>query len=105
MHPQHEHQINDRYSALGVSSWQAQLDWAIAAALTTRGKTAEYWVDEAEQLVGRIALCRAGGTFRDALRFLDPGHCPCVEELHLQVPPEEVQEPSGRGATNSQDRP
>jgi len=83
MHPQHEQQINDRYR--DIRAWQAQLDWAIAAALRTRGQTASYWVEDAESLIGRIALHQAGGTFRDAVKFLDPNNCQCVRELHLRV--------------------
>lgn len=71
MHPQHEQQINDRYTPRAAWCCQAQLDTALYAALHTRGEAATYWVEECERLIGRIALARAGGTLRDAVTFLD----------------------------------
>lgn len=71
MHPQHEQQINDRYTPTAAQCCQTQLDGALHAALHTGGQTATYWVEECERLIGRIALARAGGTIRDAATFLD----------------------------------
>jgi len=70
MHPQHEQQVNDSYIPRAVESWQVQLDNALAAALRTKGKVASYWVDRCESLVGRIAIAQAGGTIRDAIKFV-----------------------------------
>ena len=71
MHPVHEAQINQRYQPRTAECWQAQLDDALHGALTTNKEAATYWVEEVENLVGRTALARAGGTIRDALKFID----------------------------------
>ena len=77
MHPEHERQVNRRYQPQSTKCWQAQLTYAIHAALTTTKDAASYWVEEAENLIGRVALAGAGGTFRDAVKFCDPSvQCP-----------------------------
>jgi hypothetical protein len=71
MHPMHEDQINRRYTPAAIEGARKQLANAIRAANATTGPAATYWSAWIEQLVGRIAIAKSGGTIQDAAKFLD----------------------------------
>jgi len=58
----HEKQVNGRYHPQALRCWQVQLDHALHAALHTDKQVATYWIEEAENLAGRIAIVQARGT-------------------------------------------
>lgn len=85
MHLRHEQQINEQYTEKGIEIKQDQLDYALRAAFVTHAGVSNHWVGEIEKLVGQIVLSRAGGTLRDAVRFLAPEEQPNYTDFFKRI--------------------
>ena len=72
--------LGGRYERQSVSAWVAQLKYALSAwrhTLRARGrkmgKAREHWLDEAENLVGKVMIAIAGGHPANAIPYLNRG--------------------------------